>query len=157
MLKGIFFYAKKEGGNIDIIFSANNGEEVRIIPVLPEKLPTMEQSYNNTTFESINGDINLIGTKGLRTVELSSFFPVFKNYCFMRPGSEQDGWMYVAFFNKWADRKVPIRMVWIDDKGREISNMAYTIESFSVTINKIKDIEYTLSLKEYRFIKDAKR
>ena len=38
----------------------------------------------------------------------------------------------------------------------EISNMAYTIESYSFQINKVKDIEYTIELKEYRFVNAKK-
>lgn len=140
---------------MDIIISANNNETVLTIPVLPGKMPEISQTYNNSTFEAMNQDINLIGTKGLRTVTLQSFFPVNKNYRFQRPGSEKDGWKYVEFFNKYADLKVPIRMVWLDGI-KEISNMAYTIESFTFQINKVKDIDYTVELKEYRFVEPKK-
>lgn len=140
---------------MDIIISANNNETVLTIPVLPEKMPEMNQTYNNSTFEAINQDINLIGSKGLRAVTLQSFFPVNKNYKFQRPGSEKDGWKYVEFFNKYADLKVPIRMIWLDGL-KEISNMAYTIESFTFQINKVKDIDYTVELKEYRFVNPKK-
>lgn len=140
---------------MDIIVSANNNETVLTIPVIPEKMPEMVQPYKNSTFDAVNQEINLIGTKGLRTVTLQSFFPVNKNYPFQRPGSEKDGWKYVAFFNKYADLRVPIRMVWLDGFD-EISNMAYTVESCTFQINKVKDIDYTIELKEYRFV-DAKK
>nr|DAD95068.1 MAG TPA: tail assembly protein [Siphoviridae sp. ctVqj4] len=140
---------------MDIIISANNNETVLVLPVIPEKMPEMSQTYNHTTFDAVAQEINLIGNKGLRTVTLQSFFPVNKNYSFQRPGSEKDGWKYVAFFNRYADLKVPIRMIWLDDL-QEISNMAYTIESYAFQINKIKDIDYTIELKEFRFV-DAKK
>lgn len=140
---------------MDIIISANNNETVLILPVISEKMPEMVQPYKNSTFDAIDQEINLIGTKGLRTVTLQSFFPVNKNYQFQRPGSEKDGWKYVAFFNKYADLRVPIRMVWLDGFD-EISNMAYTVESCTFQINKVKDIDYTVELKEYRFV-DAKK
>ena len=72
---------------MDIVVSANNGETVLILPILPENMPELVEMWNNNTFESINNDINLIGTKGLRTVTLQSFFPVNKNYKFQRAGS----------------------------------------------------------------------
>lgn len=115
-------------------------------------MPEMAQSYKNTTFESINGELNLIGTKGLRTVSFSSFFPL-KRYNFMRPNSKEDGWAYVNFFNKYAGNKMPIRMILLDNQNKEISNMAYTVESFNYHIDKIGDIQYSLDLKEYRFPK----
>lgn len=140
---------------MDIILSANNNETVLVLPVIPDKMPELIQPFNNTTFDAVNQEINLIGTKGLRTVTLQSFFPINKNYPFQRPGSEKDGWKYVAFFNKYGDLKVPIRMIFLNDI-EEISNMAYTIESYSFQINKVKDIEYTIELKEYRFVNAKK-
>lgn len=140
---------------MDIILSANNNETVLVLPVIPDKMPELIQPFNNTTFDAVNQEINLIGTKGLRTVTLQSFFPINKNYPFQRPGSEKDGWKYVAFFNKYGDLKVPIRMIFLNGM-EEISNMAYTIESYSFQINKVKDIEYTIELKEYRFVNAKK-
>lgn len=140
---------------MDIILSANNNETVLILPVIPDKMPELIQPFNNTTFDAVNQEINLIGTKGLRTVTLQSFFPINKNYPFQRPGSEKDGWKYVAFFNKYGDLRVPIRMIFLNGI-EEISNMAYTIESYSFQINKVKDIEYTIELKEYRFVNAKK-
>lgn len=43
-------------------------------------------------------------------------------------------------------------MVFLDDM-QELSNMAYTIEKFTAQINRRKDINYTVELKEYRFVK----
>ncbi len=136
---------------MDIIFSANNNETVLVLPVLPEKMPELINSYNNTTFETVNGEINLIGLRTLRTVSIQSFFPVNKNYPFIRPQAIKDGWTYVSFFNKYANLKMPIRMV-CTNGFFEISNLAYTIESFSTQINKVGDIEFNLELKEYRFV-----
>ena len=71
----------------------------------------------------------------------------------MRPNSKEDGWAYVNFFNKYAGNKMPIRMILLDNENKEISNMAYTVESFNYYIDKIGDIQYSLDLKEYRFPK----
>lgn len=135
---------------LDIIFSANNNEEVFILPVI-EEIPELPLVYNNTVIDTINGQLNIIGNKALREVTLQGFFPVNKNYSFVRPGSNPDGWAYVAFFNKWSEKKVPIRMIWLE-KEKKISNMAYTIENFTPRIKRNKDIAYTLTLKEYRFV-----
>lgn len=140
---------------MDIIFSANNNEQVLTLPVLPENMPEFVQTYKNSTFESINGELNLIGNKALRTVSFSCFFPT-KKYKFIRPKAIEDGWAYVAFFNKYANNKMPIRMIFVDNDNREISNMAYTIESFNSYVDKVLDIQYSLDLKEYRFPKIKK-
>lgn len=140
---------------MDIIFSANNNEQVLTLPIIPENMPELSQSYKNSTFESINGELNLIGTKALRTVSFSCFFPN-KKYSFIRPKSKEDGWVYVAFFNKYANNKMPIRMILVDNDNREVSNMAYTVESFNCFVDRQGDIQYSLDLKEYRFPKAKK-
>lgn len=137
---------------LEIIFSYNNGEETCVLPVIPENMPEMQQSCKNDIFDTINGELNLIGTKSLRTLTLESFFPVNKNYSFVNSKSNSDGWYYVAFFNKIIDKQIPLRMIWCDNE-KVISNIAYTIESFNTIVNRRKDIDYSLSLKEYRFIK----
>ena len=140
---------------MDIIFSANNNDQVLTLPIIPKNMPELSQSYKNSTFESINGELNLIGTKALRTVSFSSFFPT-KKYKFSRPKSNVDGWVYVSFFNKYASNRMPIRMILVDNENKEISNMAYTVESFNCFVDKVGDIQYSLDLKEYRFVKIKK-
>lgn len=62
----------------------------------------------------------------------------------------------MAFFNKYANNKMPIRMILVDNDNREISNMAYTVESFNCFVDRQGDIQYSLDLKEYRFPKAKK-
>ena len=140
---------------MDIIFSANNNEQVLTLPVIPENMPELSQGYKNSIFESINGELNLIGTKALRTVSFSCFFPR-KKYRFSRPKSLEDGFAYVNFFNKYASNKMPVRMILVDNDNREISNMAYIVESFNCYVDRQGDIQYSLDLKEYRFPKVKK-
>lgn len=137
---------------MDIIFSANNNEEVLVLPIIPSNLPAITQSCNNEIFETTSGDINLIGNKGLKNMTLECWLPVNKNYRFIRPEASSDGWEYIRFWQKWTDKKVPVRIVITDDLN-EILNMAVTIESIEYSINKRKDIDYVLELQEYVFVK----
>ena len=57
---GYLFLYLKVVIKIDIIFSANNNEQVLTLPIIPENMPELAQSYKNLTFESINGELNLI-------------------------------------------------------------------------------------------------
>lgn len=136
---------------MDIIFSANNNEEIKIIPVIPENLPEVSKSYNNTTMTTLYGELNLIGVKGLKELTLESFFPC-RQYAFMRPGSSIDYDGYIKFFEKWADNKKPIRIV-IVDTNREILNLAVTVQSFTWYVMRNGDISYSLELKEFVFVK----
>ena len=140
---------------MDIIFSANNNEQVLTLPILPENMPELVQSYKNSTFESINGELNLIGTKALGTVSFSSFFPN-KKYSFIRPKAIENGWEYVAFFNKYTENKMPVRMILLDNENNDILNIAFSVESFNFFVDKVGDIQYSIDLKEYRFPKVKK-
>lgn len=135
----------------NIIFSANNNEEVMILPVVPEI--EIDKPQNNEQFETINnGIINLIGDEGLRSFPITSIFPSQK-YPWLKPGSLADPFKYVNFFNKWRTRKVPIRIVASKLDGTEWFNMACLIDEFTYKMRRNGDIEYTLEISEYRFVR----
>ena len=134
-----------------IVFSANNNEEIKKLPIVPDFL-NVSLLQNNTEVKTINaGVINLIGDLGLRTFSIKSFFPTRK-YSWLRDATDIDGWSYVNFFKKWRERKVPIRVVIIHADESELINMPCTIDSFTYGIKKNKDIMYTLEIREYRFV-----
>lgn len=136
------------GGNI--IFSANNNEEVMILPVVPEI--EINKSQNNEQFETINnGTINLVGDEEIRTFSITSILPSQK-YRWLKSGSVADPFRYVDFFNKWRAKKVPFRVITSKRDGTEWFNMAVLIDNFSYTVRKNGDVEYTLDLSEYRFV-----
>ena len=134
---------------MDIVFSANNFQEVMKLPIVP---PTFEFNIprKNEEFETIQfGTLNLIGLRGLKTLSIQSFFPT-KEYNFAK--TKINGWQYVNFFNKWANNRLPIRIIVSDKKGFEILNMACTVENFTYGLDRAEDIPYTLELKEFRFV-----
>lgn len=135
---------------MDIIFSANNNEEVLVFPVVPPDLgPAISQ--DNEDFEAVTGRMKLIGNMGLMTLSIESFWPVNKNYPWVRPGSEADGWLYVTFFDKWRKAKVPMRVIITTDDGETRLNMACVVNSLEWQVERVGDIQYKLSVEEYRF------
>ena len=135
---------------MDIIFSANNNEEVLVFPVVPPDLgPAISQ--DNEVFEAVTGRMKLIGNMGLMTLSIESFWPVNKNYPWVRPGSEADGWLYVTFFDKWRKKKVPMRVIITTDDGATRLNMACLVNSLEWQVDRVGDIQYKLSVEEYRF------
>ena len=135
---------------MDIIFSANNNEEVFVFPVVPPDLgPIISQ--DNEDFEAVSGRMKLIGNMGLMTLSIESFWPVNKNYPWVRPGSEADGWLYVTFFDKWRKAKVPMRVIITTDDGATRLNMACVVNSLEWQVDWVGDIQYKLSVEEYRF------
>lgn len=135
---------------MDIVFSANNFEETRRLPIIPQEL-NVEEPWNNEEFETIGqGVLNLIGLKGLRLVTVESFFPT-REYSFAR--DKRNGWEYVEFFRKWRERRVPLRLIITDNQEREVLNMPCTIDSFTYGLDRVGDITYSLAVKEFVFVK----
>ena len=59
---------------MDMTFSADNRAEILVLPFV--SLDTsVDEPQNNDTFTGLSRDINLIGTMGLRTLTINSWFP----------------------------------------------------------------------------------
>lgn len=133
-----------------IAFSANNQEEIVVLPVTPPGI-TIEQPQANDTYKGLMMDLNIIGNVGLRTIEISSFFPVAQ-LPFMPAASVADPQIYLQFFEKWRRKKRPIRIVWTKNDRTERLNMPCTVDEFSYAVKKNGDVEYTMTLREYQFV-----
>lgn len=137
---------------MDLIFSVNNNEEIMIFPVVPAGIgPEIPQE--NEDFDSIVGTLKLIGKLGNRTMTIESFWPVNKNYSFVRPGSESDGWLYVSFFERWREKQVPFRVILTTADGATRLNMACVINHLYWEVDKVGDIQYKLEIEEYKFVR----
>ena len=135
---------------MDIIFSANNNEEVMVFPVVPPGIgPEIPQE--NEDFNAMTGKLKLIGNMGLRKLQIDSFWPVNKSYDFIRPGAEANGHAYIKFFEKWRNKKVPMRIIITTDDGSTRLNMACLVNNLSWNVDKAGDIRYLLDVEEYRF------
>lgn len=134
---------------MEIVFSVNNFEDMRRLPVIPADL-SIGQPWKNEEFETASkGDLNLIGLSGLRTLTIESIFPMRK-YPFAK--EHRPGWEYVSFFRVWRSRRVPFRLIITADDGREILNMPCTIEDFTFGLDRAGDIKYNMSIKEFMFV-----
>lgn len=133
---------------MDIVLSAENNKEIYILPIVPKDSPETNNPYQNETFGTINGEIKIIGEKGLRTLSLNSFFPN-KEYSYIKKGASSNGWEYVNWLLKKANEKKPIRIVISTKDGQERLNMPVTIDSLIYYVDKVGDIQYTLNLSEY--------
>jgi len=133
---------------MDIYLSINNRERVIKLPVVPEAFD-IKSPQNNEIFTSVSqGDLKLIGLQGLKSLSLQSFFPV-KDYPFLRDRTYK-GWEYVTMLEAWKAKRVPIRLI---ITGTPI-NLPMAIESFTYGVHDGSgDINYTLELEEFRFIK----
>ncbi|NGM81284.1 phage portal protein [Paenibacillus sp. 7124] len=135
-----------------VVFTANNNAEMLTLPFVPPDLaiPVISNANEEFTLSAgANGvgSLNLPGLKGLRSMSISSFFPN-KYYSFAKV--QKNGYDCVAFFQKWNDKRVPIRII-ITDKSKKLLNMPCLIESFEYSVDSAGDFQYTLDIKEFIF------
>lgn len=132
---------------MDIYLSINNREQVIKLPVLPSSIG-IENPMNNQVFESVSlGSIKTIGHRGLKVMEIDSFFPC-RDYPFLRDRT-YSGWEYVDTIESWMTKRIPIRLVITDTT----INLPMSIESFSYEVKDgTGDIYYNLALEEFKFI-----
>lgn len=135
---------------MDIFLSINNREQVIQLPIVPSEF-VISSPINNEKFTTINqGEIKLIGQRGLKLLKIESFFPK-NHYSFSRDRSYV-GWEYVETIESWIERRMPIRLIITDTP----INLAMTIENFEYGVQDgTGDIYYSLTLEEFKFIRLA--
>jgi hypothetical protein len=133
---------------LDIFLSINNREQVIKLPIVPSEFQ-IQSPHNNETFNTVNqGDLKLIGNRGLKSLMIAAFFPA-KDYPFTRDRSFK-GWEYVTIIESWIERRVPIRLIMTNTP----INMAATIENFDYGVKDGSgDVYYSLTLSEFKFVK----
>jgi len=130
---------------MDMIISINNNEKVYVLPVCP--IPQITEPMNNQVMDTINGQINVIGNKGLKSISISSLF-LNNDYPFIRPGATSNAKEYVDFFEEIMIRKIPARLIVIDENEVEM-NLAVTLNNFNHNKDKAGDIQYTAEFLEF--------
>lgn len=118
------------------------------LPVLPSSF-RIKEGVNNTEVNINNiGTINLLGKRGLKEVEISSFFPA-QNYGFCKC-VPQSAYGYYCRRLTEAMESNTIGTLMITDTN---INIQCTIASFEYgEEDNSGDVSYTLSLKEYRSV-----
>lgn len=129
--------------------SFNNFQEKLQLPVNPGEY-RLSTSKKNKIVEILDlGDINLIGGEGLAEIQITSIFPrEYLPYCsYMNIPAP---YMAIELIEKWKQSGKPIRLIITDTT----INMAVSIETFEYgETGGNRDVTYTLTLKEYRFVK----
>ena len=136
---------------MDIYLSVNNRAEVFMLPVVPSSF-TISKPQTTNTFETVSmGELLLIGEPKLKSITLSSFFPIAgHNYPFLRNRSMW-AWDYVYTIDTWISKKLPIRLT---ITGTPI-NMAVAVKNFEYEIRSDGDLWYTLELEEFNLLENG--
>ena len=134
--------------NIDIYLETINGLKYRL-PVLPEDVQVSSHSGNESVQTIALGEITILKRAQLKTLTIDSFFPGHDMYPFARcrGGDFEPPNVYISGFNRIQKEAEPVKLT-ITNIG--LSAFWVSIEEFSVIHGPTDDIQYSLSLKEYR-------
>jgi len=138
---------------IQVFLSINNNEEVVQLPVPPEEY-FISSPWKNEQVSGLQQALNVIGLRGLRTVEITSFFPAEgHNYPFLQ-NRDLWGMAYVDLIERWRAMRTPVRLIISDpfNPKRENVNLPVTIDEFEYGIKKDGDITFTMKMTEFAFV-----
>lgn len=130
-----------------IIFAEMTGSKVLVVPLVNPPLK-FGQTNKHEIFGTLkHGDIVLLGGKGLKTVEWSSFFPQKKSlYDFVQYLSDEFGKTYVKFLEEHSEE--PFRLI-ILEGVKTVRNMLVVVDSFEYEYDKMGNIQYSVKLVEF--------
>lgn len=137
--------------------SYNNNEESFEIPIVPPTFEIDVNSNNSTAHTIGKGEITIIKPYNQSVFSIKSFFPTAKHILLnvqdFKPPHE-----YITIVERWRKTQKPLRFVLLRPVLKKEHtykiNMAVSIEKFHwEDPNQLGDINYELSLKEFRFYK----
>lgn len=137
---------------MNLFLSTDNHKTIIKLPIMPSEF-RISSTYNNEVFTTINqGDIKLLGQRGLKSLSWDSFFPA-RRYAFNR-ANDYSGWEYVELFESWRDQDEPIRMLMTNSP----INMLMTIDEFEYGLQDgTSDVYYSMTLSEFKRIRLKKK
>lgn len=140
---------------MNIYLSTKKRDDVIKLPVIPSEFTISSPSQNEKYSTITNGEINLLGPEGLKSIILDSFFPS-KHYPFLKD-KKFKGYTYVNKIEKWKSKKLPIRLIIVSNK-KTVLNKLFAIESFEYgPRDGSGDVYYSLSLSEFKLLPLQKR
>lgn len=124
--------------------AADKDESIQL-PVVPSSFSVSGQQNNVVVNITSLGDANLPGKKGLRELNLSSFFPA-QDYNFLVCERKDDPYEYIDWLTDHKDAGTIMRVI---ITGTDI-NMECLIERLEYGENDSSgDVNYSIDLKEY--------
>ena len=133
------------------MYLKKDDKDIFRFPVLPSAINVQDYAITNDSNITGLGDVTVFGGKGLRTIEISSFFPNPKRkYSFVSYTDYPKQYDCVSQIKKWMDKGEVLRFI---VTGTEI-NFQVRITDFEYSEQDgTRDVYFTINLKEYRKIK----
>ena len=133
------------------MYLKKDDKDIFRFPILPSAINVQDYAITNDSNITGLGDVTVFGGKGLRTIEISSFFPNPKRkYKLVNYNDYPKQYDCVAKIKKWMDKGEVLRFI---VTGTEI-NFQVRITDFEYSEQDgTRDVYFTINLKEYRKIK----
>lgn len=125
-----------------------NSDKHITFPVVPADLPEINIEQKNDVFESIIGDVSVIGLLGLRTIEFEDILlpSDISDYTWAKGDNASD---IINFINDNRQTGQPFRLV-ITKDNITYCNMSVLIDNFTYHQDNMCDYHANISFKEYR-------
>ena len=133
---------------MNITIADIKGEEEYIMPHVPADIEH-GGTCGNSTMNTLDGNIRIIGERELIQVGWSGILPVNKNYSWQKYGSLLDGAEYVKFFENMMNYKLPVRVVITDSDDITLLNSLMSIDSFVHASYRVNDFSMFLSMTDF--------
>ena len=128
-----------------------NDKHIFRFPILPSTINVQDYAIINDSNITGLGDVAIFGGKGLRTIEISSFFPNPKRkYKFVNYSNYPKQWDCVSKIRSYMNNGEVMRFI---VTGTEINFQAIITDFTFSQHDGTGDLYYTINLKEYREIK----
>lgn len=146
------FTGKKKNVRASITLLQEGGSSVTW-PVPPADLPTITSTQNNDVFNSVIGDVSIIGLMGLRTIEFDDMLVPSNNsdYSWADGDNAAD---IINFINDARLSGQPFRLI-ISKGDVTYCNMSCLIDEFSYNMDNLGDYHIDIKFTEYRTYNSA--
>ncbi len=140
-------YKGNKNVRADITLLLEGGGSVTF-PVPPEKLPTINNPQNNEVFNSVIGDVSIMGLLGLRSIEFEDLLlpSDVDNYSWARGDNGAD---IINFIQDNRQKGQPFRLI-ITKGDVTYCNMNVLIDKFDYYQDNQADYHADMSFSEYR-------
>lgn len=140
-------YTGKKNVRADITLLLEGGDNVTF-PVPPDNLPRITTHQNNDTFNSVIGDVSIMGLLGLRSVEFEDFLLPSDTYNYSWARGDNGGDI-INFINDNRQKGQPFRII-ITKGDVTYLNMAVLIDDFDYYMDNQADYHMNAKFTEYR-------
>lgn len=122
-------------------------------PVPPADLPMIRATQNNDVFNSVIGDVSIMGLMGLRTIEFNDILAPGNNSDYSW-ASGDNGADIINFINDARLGGQPFRLI-ISKGDVTYCNMSCLIDDFSYSLDNQFDYHINIKFTEYRTYNSA--